>query len=157
MSNNHKSNIPFVGLQPFSLEDHQYFYGREREVESILSILQSNKFVCITGPEGSGKSSLINAGLLHRLQTGFNGIEGNKWSVCKFRPSISPLENFTQALTFDGVLSVENKPNTTDYLTYFEIIKEVGADALMTIYNDSEIVKKHNLLVVIDQIEDIFT
>jgi len=90
------------------------------------------------------------------LLNGFNGIEGNKWSVCKFRPSVSPLENFTQALTFDGVLSVENRPNTTDYLSYFESIKTGGADALMTIYSESEIVNKQNLLVVIDQVEDIF-
>jgi energy-coupling factor transporter ATP-binding protein EcfA2 len=151
-----KKGTSFVGLTTYKTKHTNHFYGREREVENMLSILQKNKFICLTGSEGAGKTSLIQAGLIPRLLNGFNGISGNKWSVCSFRPSSSPLENFAQALSFDQVLTIDNKPNTNDYLSYLEQIKEDGAGSLFSIYKNSELAGRHNLLVVIDQIEDIF-
>lgn len=151
-----KDTLPFVGLAPYGTENSNHFYGRERAVEDILSILQKNKFVCLTGSSGSGKTSLIFAGLIPRLLNGFNGVAGTQWSVCSFRPSDSPLENFAQALSFDKVLTPKGKSDTNDYLSYLEKIKDLGTDSLRSIYKESEIFGKRNLLIVIDQIEDIF-
>lgn len=151
-----KARTPFVGLTTYRTEHSNHFYGREHAVEDVLSILQKNKFVCLTGSAGSGKSSLIQAGLIPRLLNGFKGLAGDQWSICSFRPSDSPLENFAQALSFDQVLSPENKSNTSDYLYYLDQIKEMGTGSLRSIYKNSELAGRQNLLIVIDQIEDIF-
>ena len=62
------SNNPFVGLRPYRSSESDFFFGRKKEVEDVLSILQKNKLVLLTGPAGSGKSSIINAGLIPRLK-----------------------------------------------------------------------------------------
>src|SRR5512144_812183 len=64
---------PYPGLMPFEAEDAAVFFGREVETEHLLELLQPTlargpgRFVAIVGPSGSGKSSLLRAGLLPRL------------------------------------------------------------------------------------------
>jgi WD40 repeat protein len=58
---------PYVGLSAYRTEDASRFFGRERLVEDLLARVQRQKFVAVFGPSGSGKSSLIRAGLLPRL------------------------------------------------------------------------------------------
>jgi len=151
-----KSNSIFLGLKPYKEEDSDYFFGREQDKENLLTILQKNKFLTLTGGLGSGKSSLLKAGLIPRLKNGFVGQTGKDWSIAYFRPGISPLNNLAHALTFDDVLNVESKPNTTDYKNYLDTIKNSGSMGLVEIYKNSEIYNKRNLLVVIDQLEDLF-
>ena len=151
-----KSNSIFLGLKSYNEEDSEYFFGREQDKENLLTILQKNKFLTLTGGLGSGKSSLLKAGLVPRLKNGFVGQAGKDWSIAYFRPGISPLNNLAHALTFDDVLNVESKPNTTDYKNYLDTIKNSGSMGLVEIYKNSEIYNKRNLLVVIDQLEDLF-
>ena len=88
-----------VGLRPYKKEEADIFYGREKEVEGLLQILQKDKLVMLIGAPGTGKSSLINAGLIPRLEKGFLAQAGKQWAVCKFRPGISPIENLAYSLT----------------------------------------------------------
>ena len=78
-----------IGLRPYLKEENDYFYGRDREVERLLQILQKDKLVTLIGTSGSGKSSLINAGLIPRLEKGFLAQAGKQWAICNFRPGIS--------------------------------------------------------------------
>ncbi|MDQ3974007.1 MAG: toll/interleukin-1 receptor domain-containing protein, partial [Actinomycetota bacterium] len=65
---------PYPGLEPFAVEDAAVFFGRDQEIASLLEALQPTvqrdrgRFVAVVGPSGSGKSSLVRAGLLPRLQ-----------------------------------------------------------------------------------------
>lgn len=146
---------PFVGLRPYETSENDIFFGREKEVESILSTLQKNKLVLLSGPSGSGKSSLINAGVIPRLKKGFIGQRGKEWSVCKFRPGFSPINNLAYSLA-SGELVQDGKPKTSDFKYYKESILEFQNLSIAKIYNESEISKKKNLLIIIDQIEDLF-
>ena len=147
---------PFVGLQAYSRKNSADFFGREKEVENLLQILQKNKLLTLSGDTGSGKTSFINARLIPRLQNGFVGQVGKNWSIAYFRPSSNPLSNLAHALTKNEVLNIESKPKTTDYKHYSKIIKEFEAVGLVEIYKRSEIYDKKNLLIVIDQLEDLF-
>mgnify|MGYP000583443511 CR=1 FL=1 len=103
------------GLLPYQEEDNSFLYGREKEVENLLQIIQKNKLITLTGPSGSGKSSLINAGLVPRLKKGFSGQAGKEWSICKFRPGINPIENMISALTNSGVFNKDLRAKTEDF------------------------------------------
>ena len=98
---NHKSSLK--GLLPYQEEDQSFFFGREKEVENLLQIIQKNKLITLTGASGSGKTSLVNAGLIPRLKKGFLGQAGKEWSVCSFRPGVNPIENMIAALTNSAV------------------------------------------------------
>ncbi|MFT2089740.1 winged helix-turn-helix domain-containing protein [Paraglaciecola sp. 2405UD69-4] len=72
---------PFPGLVPFSAKDAQVFFGRNEQIATLLEVISNqvtakHAFTLILGPSGTGKSSLVNAGLLPRLisQYGYNGI-----------------------------------------------------------------------------------
>lgn len=152
-----KSDLnPFVGLKPYSENESEFYFGREQEVENLLHVLQKNKLLTLSGDSGAGKTSLIKAGLIPRLKNGFMGQAGKEWSIAYFRPGIDPLSNLAHALTFNDVLNVDNKPNTTDYKYYSEIISNYKALGIVEIYKRSEIYNTKNLLIVIDQLEDLF-
>jgi ABC-type nitrate/sulfonate/bicarbonate transport system ATPase subunit len=61
-------------LEPFATEDAAVFFGRDQEIGRLLELLQPTlqhgpgRFVAVVGPSGSGKSSLLRAGLLPRLE-----------------------------------------------------------------------------------------
>lgn len=58
---------PFKGLAPFEPADAEFFFGRERLVDELLGRLEDNPFLALVGASGSGKSSLLRAGLLPAL------------------------------------------------------------------------------------------
>ncbi len=59
---------PFPGLSPFTLQDKEFFCGREALVDSLKTKLEKSPFLVLVGPSGSGKSSLVLAGLVPALQ-----------------------------------------------------------------------------------------
>jgi hypothetical protein len=146
-----------VGLRAYQKEEAKFFYGREKEVEGLLQILQKDKLVTLIGSPGTGKSSLINAGLIPRLEQGFLAQAGKQWAVCKFRPGISPIENLAYSLTSEGSLTLDGKANTEDLSDYLQTLKDLGSLGLVEIFNKSQVKNKKNLLIVIDQLEDLFT
>ena len=133
---------PFPGIRPYTKKEAENFYGREREVEDVLSILKRYKLVTICGKSGSGKSSLIEAGILSKLQKGFLGQAGKEWVICDFRPGISPIENLSYALSDSGVMYLKSKSKTTDHQNYKNKIEEKRDLGLIEIFASSEIYEK---------------
>jgi len=68
---------PFPGLRPFRTDEDYLFFGREGQSEEILRRLRLNRFVAVVGTSGSGKSSLVRAGLLPYLFGGFMSRAGS--------------------------------------------------------------------------------
>jgi DNA-binding SARP family transcriptional activator/WD40 repeat protein len=85
---------PFKGLAPFGAADADYFFGRERLVDELLAHLAGASFLGLVGPSGSGKSSLLQAGLLPALAGGaLPGSAG--WQLQLVRPADGPRVQIT--------------------------------------------------------------
>jgi DNA-binding SARP family transcriptional activator/WD40 repeat protein len=68
--NGFDESCPYRGLAPFDVEDAGDFFGRDDEIELCLSRLQATEMLVVTGPSGSGKSSLVRAGVVPALRAG---------------------------------------------------------------------------------------
>jgi WD40 repeat protein len=58
-----RSTCPYQGLQAFDVDDADRFFGRQRDVDACLEVLRRTTLLALVGPSGSGKSSLMRAGL----------------------------------------------------------------------------------------------
>jgi WD40 repeat protein/tRNA A-37 threonylcarbamoyl transferase component Bud32 len=88
---------PFKGLASFEPVDAEYFFGRERLVAELVARLVGVGFLGIVGPSGSGKSSLVRAGLVPALAEGvLPGSE--RWRRLLLRPGERPLGELRRAL-----------------------------------------------------------
>ena len=85
---------PYRGLEPFREEDATFFCGRDKAIRDLVSQIHTNSFVAVVGPSGSGKSSLVFAGLLPALR---QQRETTIWDVVSFRPRASPLRALATA------------------------------------------------------------
>ena len=88
---------PYAGLAPFGQGDAEWFFGRERLIEQLVARVARQRFVVVAGPSGSGKSSLLAAGLVAAARTGELG-EERTWSVSVLTPGAHPLAVVEQAL-----------------------------------------------------------
>jgi energy-coupling factor transporter ATP-binding protein EcfA2 len=76
---------PFPGLRAFTPDDAPIFFGRGRETDALIKRIADERFVAVVGASGSGKSSLVNAGLIPRLKD--NALYGSKdWLIVRFSP-----------------------------------------------------------------------
>ena len=92
---------PFPGLRPFSTRDHKYFFGREDQTFALYLLLRNNHFVAVIGSSGSGKSSIVKAGLLPLLDEE-NEQSGKKtWRYATMRPDRDPMHRLANALAKD--------------------------------------------------------
>lgn len=93
---------PYPGMQPFSEEASAHFYGRETEIEEILQCLRQHPFLAVIGPSGSGKSSLVFAGLLPALRHS-RLFDPTVWRVYSMRPGEQPLTTLLTTLNVANV------------------------------------------------------
>ena len=93
---------PYLGLVPFEERDAWLFYGRDelvdRLVRRLAERLDGAGILLVTGESGSGKSSLLRAGLLPRLAAGALGPGSERWPRRVIRPTASPLRELAMHL-----------------------------------------------------------
>ncbi|HEX8707963.1 MAG TPA: TIR domain-containing protein [Pyrinomonadaceae bacterium] len=81
---------PYRGLQTFDEEHADFFFGRDADIQRLLEKLKTTRFLAVLGSSGSGKSSLVRAGLIPALK---NGVlpESETWTIRVFTPTAHPL------------------------------------------------------------------
>jgi hypothetical protein len=89
---------PYVGLDAFREANHALFFGRERLVKEMVSLLEKNRLLAVVGTSGSGRSSLVRAGLLPALKAG--ALPGSQeWHYCPpMVPGSTPLANLIRLI-----------------------------------------------------------
>jgi WD40 repeat protein/DNA-binding SARP family transcriptional activator len=88
---------PYRGLAPFAESDHADFYGRDDVVDTMLGLVARNGLTAVIGASGSGKSSLVMAGLIPELRAG--ALPGSdEWSIVAMVPGRDPFDEFHLAL-----------------------------------------------------------
>ena len=95
---NPKSENPFPGLRPFHREEDYLFFGREAQTAELLTRLRKSRFLAVVGTSGSGKSSLVRAGLVPGLEGGGMQAAGSGWEVVIMRPGGDPLGRLAESL-----------------------------------------------------------
>ncbi|MFB9982644.1 TIR domain-containing protein [Mesorhizobium kowhaii] len=151
---------PFIGLRAMTEADADRFFGRKAELDDLVTKLRRSRLVAVVADSGSGKSSLVQAGLIPRFRGGAfrseQGLEpdGRIWHVVVMRPGTSPIERLRTAVTAAaeklGLLLVEKthlresidpaKPTEMAYAL------QCGLPAQTT-----------ETLLIIDQFEELFT
>jgi energy-coupling factor transporter ATP-binding protein EcfA2 len=144
---------PFPGLRPFDSHESALFFGRDEQCDDLLARLARNRLVAVVGASGSGKSSLVRAGLLPALQRGYLPSAGSSWQIATFRPGGSPTANLVAALaesatTTGGAPSI-SKATLAETLSMSSLgLVEAAARLLGN--------QQRSLLVLADQFEEIF-
>ncbi len=141
---------PYKGLLAFQAADAQEFFGREKLIHKLLKRLQENvaykRFLAIVGPSGSGKSSVVKAGLTPALWRG--DLPGSdNWYIIDFLPGRHPLDELEIALT--RVSSQETR-QLNEHLRRDE--RGLVRVANLVLPDDGS-----ELLIIIDQFEEVFT
>ena len=143
---------PFPGLRPFDTEEDYLFFGREEQTNDLLQLLRSSRFVAVVGTSGSGKSSLVRAGLIPDLVKGSLGTKGGSWNVAVARPAGDPLRRLAVALR-DAELydrdEVESVPRIVATLRR-------STQGLIEAFRQSMPGENSRLLLVVDQFEELF-
>jgi hypothetical protein len=147
---------PYVGLRPFTEKEALLFFGRDAHVRDLLAKLESKqRFISVLGASGTGKSSLVRAGLISALHRGALASAGHNWKVHIFKPGDAPLSNLAHALTEDERW-IDNGDRPTSVSSLRSSLA-VSPLALTQLYRQrSDLFNNEALLLVVDQFEEIF-
>ena len=85
---------PYPGLRPFRENEQRLFFGRDRQIKEILQRLERSSFAVVIGGSGSGKSSIVNAGVIPSLRKKQLRGRGDFWLTARFSPLDRPLERW---------------------------------------------------------------
>lgn len=90
LSNSATIPCPYKGLASYQPEDAAYFCGRETLIDLLVKRLNRNPILVVGGPSGSGKSSLVRAGLIPTIKNGALP-DSEQWRIALFTPGVDPL------------------------------------------------------------------
>ncbi len=151
-----KDLIPFVGLRPFDVDDHRWFHGRDHEIATLLRKVRGNRFTAVVGASGSGKSSLVRAGILVPLVD-------DGWETIIVKPGSAPIAKLATGLSetahrnvANDTLAVSSSDPLFDARTYrYDAILRQSAFGLSEISHQLA-PDAPRLLLVVDQFEELF-
>lgn len=140
---------PYRGLEPFEAAHAQYFFGRTKMIYSLAEKVAQRNFVAVVGPSGSGKSSLIRAGLLPKLKSEYG------YSDVVITPTKNPVDRLIL-----GLLEWQNIPSLADNLSEARKIADLIQQDPATIqrfFMQAQGNGQAKRVLVVDQFEELFT
>ncbi|MBN2697515.1 MAG: hypothetical protein JXR52_01710 [Bacteroidales bacterium] len=133
---------PFPGLRPFTLEEANLFFGREKQVRAVLKLLNSNGIVFVTGVPGIGKTSLVQCGVAQE----FLKTAGESARIISFCPGVDPIRSLVDAF-------MKNFPGKIGAM---EDVVLLNGDVTLESWLKEHDLMHFNFLLIIDKLEEIF-
>ncbi len=146
------SDNPYRGLDTFRERDRDVFFGRDAIAQQLCENLRQSPVLCLVGSSGSGKSSLVYAGVVPRLQD-------KDWLVVPLRPRRDPLYGLAQGL--GDLLRSEARRGDSLLLDEEELVDKLGQETEFLVHLlrrvADEAPQARNVLLFVDQFEELFT
>ncbi|XZF65819.1 MAG: nSTAND1 domain-containing NTPase [Gloeotrichia echinulata DVL01] len=137
---------PYPGLRSFGEADAQYFYGRESLTQQLISQVAHQSFLALVGASGSGKSSVVKAGLIAQLRPGKLLPGSESWLIKSLRPGGRPIDELVRCLG-EGVRG-------DDSSLVFEAMLYQGVEGFVYWLRSRT---EPMVVLVVDQFEELFT
>ena len=141
--------VPFPGLRPFEMDEAEFFFGRGRQIDHMLRKLERQRFLAVIGASGSGKSSLVRAGLLPAVRDGFLAGADDEWRMFIMRPGDAPFARLAEAL-------VGARLDDPSALLFAQQTLRCSDRGLVRALHDVGVPDATHVLVVVDQFEELF-
>ena len=153
-----KETEPYKGLDFFDVRDAGLFFGRDKLTADLVAYLCDHRLLAVVGASGSGKSSVVRAGVVPALATSKHLEEGDRrpagserWPVTIITPTAQPLRELAVALTRESE-SVTAATTLMDDLAKDERSLDICARRLLKQRDSGD-----RLLLIVDQFEELFT
>jgi WD40 repeat protein/class 3 adenylate cyclase len=137
---------PFKGLQYFGETDADLFFGRSEVTDRLVDTISQQRFLAVVGASGSGKSSVVRAGLVPALKQRQPG----NWETFVLTPTVQPLWSLALQLTR------ASEPETASTTLLDDLRREPHSLHLYLRQRSTE-EGKGQILLVVDQLEELFT
>ncbi|MCB2264141.1 MAG: hypothetical protein LGR52_14570 [Candidatus Thiosymbion ectosymbiont of Robbea hypermnestra] len=157
-----RANRPYPGLRPFGREESDRFFGREDQIDQLLDKLAETHFLAVLGTSGSGKSSLVRAGLLPALDSGVlippePAAALPSWAIAELRPGDHPIRRLAAALIRDTGMGRDlPAAEQNQRITALEQDLRLGRRALRNRLHLEPLPPGERLLILVDQFEELF-
>lgn len=138
------------GLLPFEEKDVETYYIDEALIEEFFRCLKKNKFVFLKGDQGTGKTSFLSCIVAGQIGEYLN-VGEYEWETTVFRPGLDPVKNLAHAIARANITT--RKP---DIALIMEEMLRKGSNGIVNVFNKYPMRQNKNLLLVIDNLEDIF-
>jgi tetratricopeptide (TPR) repeat protein len=143
------NTCPYRGLEVFDEAHAEYFFGRDADVQRLVERLKTARFLAVVGPSGSGKSSLVRAGLIPAIRRG-ELLTSIRWPIHLFTPGAAPLAALAaQVVALRPDIAMQK---TVDVLDTDQRTLNLAASLAMAQRPAAE-----RIVWVIDQFEELFT
>jgi serine/threonine protein kinase len=154
---------PFAGLAAFQEADADLFFGRDRDIEQVVTELRSRPLVAVVGPSGAGKSSLVRAGVIPALKRA-----GEGWDAHVVRPGRDPVAALAGMLAQESASGEGERHDDGSGATLFDssasavlgpVIERLRAEPgyLGARLRARATSKLRRILVFVDQLEELYT
>jgi WD40 repeat protein/class 3 adenylate cyclase/energy-coupling factor transporter ATP-binding protein EcfA2 len=137
---------PYRGLQFFDEADAEWFFGREQITGKLVKAVKEQRFLAIVGASGSGKSSVVRAGLIPGLKRSQPG----RWDAHIITPSSRPLESLAVSLT-------KREQSVAAAATLIDDLRRDPRSLHLYVRRMTPNDRRVTTLLVVDQFEELFT
>jgi WD40 repeat protein/DNA-binding SARP family transcriptional activator len=163
---------PYRGLQSFRAADFADFYGRDTVTCQLVDAATRRSLAALIGPSGSGKSSVLHAGLIHHLRSASSAdaslsghaANGNSkpaaaWAICEVRPGSHPFHALAAGIAPHIKADNPMLPNgrVSGQLDLAELLAGGQISLAQLVSSDKPAVLTPRLLLVLDQFEELYT